>query len=437
MQEAMLEKLRSIVGVENLLEQPSEMEKYLSGTDCPGAVIFPGRTEEVSEVIALCNDLDVKLSVGGHTVNTNALAGGLAMVMSRMNRVLDIDRENLVVEVEAGMSHTLLQQAVAGEGLYFPPEPYKGKESSIGACISAGDLDCKAFIYGPARTYVLGFEMVMPSGEVLNCGGKVIKNVAGYDLIHFIVGSRGTLGVITKVLLKLLPVPECCRTIIGSFASLADAVAVTQKLLERKIFPARLNLLNPPVAAQFNLEPDQPAPGYLVLVDLEGFTASIEYLTEEIAALFRLDGAVAVTLLEEDVDIEKFWAKWLELKEKYHGDAHARAVDFMVGPANAPQALTHLASLVQDIDTMSALIVYVMNGNIRVFPSDAVDSLALIHEVNQLALALGGNLAGDLGFKMKCESTGEEDMWNEMIILTNEIRAQFDPRGIMAPDVNQ
>ncbi len=437
MQDAILKKLRSTVGDDNLVVQQDLMEEFLSGPELPSAVIFPGGTKEVSEIISLCNELDVRIGVGGHTVNTRGLDGGLAMVMSRMNRVLDIDHENLVAEVEAGTSHTAFQNKIAGEGLYFPPEPFKGSDSSIGACISSGDLDSMAFQYGPPRAYVLGFDMVLPTGEILNCGSKVIKNVSGYDLIHFVVGSRGTLGVITRVLLKLLPLPETRRSILGSFSSIEKAASVMGKLLDQKIYPARLNLLNAPVAAQLNLESRQIVPGHLVLVDLEGLRNSTIRLSEEVASLFRLEKAADVIMLDEDEALDNLGSQWLKLKEKYHGDVHERAIDFLVGPDHAPQALNQLEKLVEDLDSRSGLMVYALNGNIRVFPSEVHEMTVLVQEINRLALSLGGNIAGDLGYRLKCEALKEKDMWLEMVALTDEIRNQFDPNGILAPGVNQ
>lgn len=437
MQETLLKKLEAIVGTENLFEQPAQMAEYLSGPGTPCAVVRPGSTADVAGIIALCNELGVKLCAGGHTVQAQALDGGVAMVLARLDRVLDIDHQNLVVEVEAGLAHARLQDLVAAEGLYFPPEPYKGRGSSIGACIAAGDLDCRAFMYGPPRTYVLGFEMVTPTGEILRCGGKVIKNVAGYDLIHFIVGSRGTLGVITKVLLKLLPLPESRKAILGAFSSVAQAAGVAQKLLDRKIYPARLNLLNAPVAAQLGAAAKGKPAGGLLMVDLEGYRTSVDSLADEISALFKLDGALAVTLLEDEDQITQTWSRWLDLKEASHQDLRPDAIDFLVGPAHVAEALARLHGMLPDLETESGLIVYLLNGNIRIFPSDAAAAPDLVQKVSQLAMALGGNISGDLGFKLKCEATSEEGMWREMVSLTNEIRHQFDPNGILAPGVNQ
>ena len=437
MQDKLLEKLTSVVGAEHLVENPAQMATFLTGAEAPLAVILPGGTAEVAAVIALCNELGVKLCVGGHTVSSKGLSGGVAMVLSRMNRVLEIDHENLVAEVEAGALHTVFQQQIAEQGLYFPPEPYGGEGSSIGACISAGDLDCKSFLYGPPRTYVLGFEMVLPTGEVLNCGSKVIKNVSGYDLIHFIVGSRGTLGVITKVLLKLLPLPEARRTIIGSFACLAKAMQVAQIIMERKIYPARLNLLNAPLAGQIAPGAGPIVSGHQVLVDLEGFQNSTEHLADEIMALFRLEGASDARCLDEPAAIDDIWRQWLQLKQACHDAAQDRAIDFLVGPARLVEALNGLEKLVADLDSDSGLIVHVLNGNLRLFPSPSHDLPALLQEVNRLALRLGGNLAGDLGYRLKCEELRENEMWQEMVALTDGIRSRFDPKGILAPGVHQ
>ena len=243
--------------------------------------------------------------------------------------------------------------------------------------------------------------------------------------------------MITKVMLKLLPLPETQRTIIGSFVSLAKAMQVIQIIMERKIYPARLNLLNATLAGQLAPGSGQIAPGHQVLVDLEGFQNSTEHLADEVMALFRLEGARDALCLEEPGAIDDIWRQWLQLKKAYHDDVQDRAIDFLVGPAHLAEALNGLEMLVADLDSDSGLIVYALNGNLRLFPSPVHDLPTLLQEINRLALKLGGNIAGDLGYRLKCEELRENEMWQEMVALTDGIRSRFDPKGILAPGVHQ
>ena len=243
MSNEIISKIVGIVGAPNVIEVPSEMSKNLKGNGKPVAVVLPGSTTEVSEIVKLANKEKVKIAVAGSVVNSTGLDGGIALVLSRMNKVLEIDHENLVVTVQPGLSHKEFLSVVEEAGLYFPPEPVNVQTSSIGGCFAVGDADSKSFQYGPTRTYLLGFEMVLPTGEVLDIGNKCIKNVSGYDFIHFAVGSQGTLGIFTKLLVKLLPQPQAKKAVVASFPDIHKAIAAFQTIIGRNIYPTRLNVI--------------------------------------------------------------------------------------------------------------------------------------------------------------------------------------------------
>lgn len=430
-----ISRVKELLGDANVVDSTQEMQPHLQGKGVPLAVVFPSTTSEVANVVKLGNELGVKISVGGRIVSTKGLDGGIAMVLSRMNRLLEIDHENLVATVEPGMLHRELQERVAEEGLYFPPEPLNISSSSIGGCFAIGDLDDKAFNYGPPRAYILGFEMVLPTGEVMHIGSKAIKNVAGYDMIHFVVGSRGTLGVLTKLLIKLLPQPEIRRTVLGGFPSLSKACAAIGDVVGRKIYPARFNLVNGPIAQ--NIASGQGGNGspFMLMVELEGFGPSTTHLSEEITSIFTLNSATDVNLVSETSQQSGLWDSWLSIKEQQLGKGAAQSFDVMVGPAHLRQALADIEGILGDPASDPLLTAYCLNGNIRiVFPlSSRVDLESTLGKINDVALAYGGNIAGELGFRLKCLKNNEEELWQEVIALENTIRMQFDPNGILAP----
>lgn len=429
-----ISRVKELLGDANVVDSTQEMQPHLQGKGVPLAVVFPSTTSEVANVVKLGNELGVKISVGGRIVSTKGLDGGIAMVLSRMNRLLEVDHENLVATVEPGMLHREFQLQVVEEGLYFPPEPLNISSSSIGGCFAVGDLDCKAFSYGPPRTYILGFEMVLPTGEVMHAGSKAIKNVAGYDLIHFVVGSRGTLGVLTKLLIKLLPQHEMRRTVLGGFPSLSKACVAIGEMAGRKIYPARLNLVNGPLAQNIAAGQGAQHSPFMVMVELEGFSPSTTHLSEEITAIFKLGDATDVALVTDIALQNIIWTNWLSTKENLNAEASAPTIDVMVGPANLGQAMKELEGITGDLSTRPLLTVFCLNGNIRLVIPGATESDMenMLEKINCLALAHGGNISGELGFRLKCKKNNEMELWAEVKKLENEIRWQFDPNGIMA-----
>ena len=227
-------KLKGIVGDEYVVT--ADMSQYLRGNEQPAAVVFPGSTEDVAGIVKAAYDADVKVNVGGKVVETKGLSGGIAVVMSRMNQIEEVDSQNLTCWVQAGMSHDELVKKLVEKNLNFPPEPYAVSTSSIGGCFAIGDVDSKAFNYLPTRTFIMAFESVLPTGEVYKWGTKCIKCVSGYDMIHFIVGTRATFGILTRVLVKLLPAPQAVKAVVAVVPSLTAAAKAFKAIQKRKVF---------------------------------------------------------------------------------------------------------------------------------------------------------------------------------------------------------
>lgn len=430
MSKAMISQLQGIVGEQYVIESPSEMAKYLKGSGKPVAVVLPGNTSEVSAVVKWANEHNVKITVAGLVANIKGLNDGVVLVMARMNQVLEIDHQNLVVVVEPGLLHKDLLEKVTEERLDFPPEPYEVETSSIGGCFAVGDSDSKSFQFGPTRTFLLGFEMVLPSGEVMEIGNKCIKNVSGYDIIHFAVGSQGTLGIFTKLILKLLPCPEVKKAVIARFASIHKANATLSTLIKRKIQPTRLNLLNATLAQEI-----LSGEGQLVMVDLQGFTESSKTMANEIASVMTLGGASEVKIVEEAKEYENLMNGWLSVRAKLNGKPES-VLEFAVGPLKMGQALTNLEALTGDLGVYPGLVVEGLLGYVRLVLPEGPSKEPLAVKVNKLAMSLGGNVTGLLGTRLRCESYNDAAMWSETSGLLKEIRRQFDPKGILNPGVS-
>jgi len=434
MKKQVVKEIQALLGNQSIVI-PESMAGYLKGNEAPLALVFPENTSDVVKIIKIADKCAVKVAVGGNTVVTKGLKDGIAISMARMSRIIEIDHENLVATVEPGVNHKEFQEKLAAEGLYFPPEPFKGLTSSIGGCFASGTLDSRSFNYGPTRTYILGFEMVLPNGEVLNVGSKTIKNVAGYDMIHFVVGSRGTLGIITKVLIKLLPLPAAQNTVLGSFLNYTEACKCIRTLFSRRIYTARLNLLNSAMAHEITSGIFTETPKYLVMADIEGFKPSTKHLSQEIASIFKLGGASDIMVAEDPEQNDAIWSNWLALKEKLNSDSSISTIDIMVGQSKLNEALKGLEAIVGNLNLCTSLIVHAPNGNILLVPSESSlsDIDETLRKINELAMGLGGSISGSPGQRLRCQSNNENEMWEDMAGIITSIREQFDPKGTLIP----
>ncbi|NLI93430.1 MAG: FAD-binding oxidoreductase [Peptococcaceae bacterium] len=416
-------KLKGIVGDEYVVT--ADMSQYLRGKEQPAAVVFPGSTEEVSGIVKAANDANVKVNVGGKVVETKGLSGGIAIVMSRMNQIEEIDHENLTCWVQAGMNHQELIEKLAAENLYFAPEPYAVSTSSIGGCFGIGDVDTKTFNYLPTRTFILAYESVLPTGDIYKVGTKCIKCVSGYDMIHFIVGTRATLGIITRVLVKLLPMPKAFRAVIADIPSLQAAAVAFKAIQKRKIFPSRMNAVSKALGNDV-----MDAKGALVLVDIESYPVSAAQYAKEIEAELRIAGATFTKVVEDKAEYDEVVAKWLKIREKI--SLEENKVKFTVGPAKVGTALANLTGIVGNLEENPCVLVEGLNGKITVFSKNAdADAVA----INKMAMGLGGNVSGLLGSQLRCKAYNDNEMLEEISRVLNSIRSQFDPKGIMAPGI--
>jgi glycolate oxidase len=253
MNSSVKEKIRNIVGIENYSD--SEEDKLSYSTDAtplfnclPEAIVFPKNVEQISQLVKLANHERFAVVPRG---SGTGLSGGaipvensLIVVMTRWNRILEIDSANLTALVEPGVITGLLQNEVEKQGLFYPPDPGSLNVCTIGGNVANNAGGLRGLKYGVTKNYVMGVEMVLPNGELLKSGGKNMKDAAGYNLRDFIVGSEGTLGIITKVLLKLIPKPADSITILAHFDSLNEAVRAVAGIIAAHITPSMLEFLD-------------------------------------------------------------------------------------------------------------------------------------------------------------------------------------------------
>ena len=247
-------------------------------------VVFPGTTEDVAGVVRICAERRIHLvprgAGTGYTGGSVPTRGGVVVSLERMNRILDIDEANLVAVVEPNVITGDLQDAVEKIGLFYPPDPASLRQSVLGGNVAECAGGPRAFKYGTTKRYVLGLEAVLPTGEVIHTGGKAVKNVVGYDLTQLLVGSEGTLAIITRIILRLVPKPPLQITLRATFPDVESSAAAVVNITRARVVPAALELIDgeslEAVARNLNVRSLAPAgTAALLLLEVDGISEAI------------------------------------------------------------------------------------------------------------------------------------------------------------------
>src|SRR5687767_12990609 len=286
--ERFVARLCEAVGRERVLEQAQALDPYAADAlgigSPPDLVVIPGTTEEISAVARLCNDHRVPLVVRGagtgYTGGAVPTHGGVVLSMERLNRILEIDESNLLAVVEPNVITGDLQREVENVGLFYPPDPASLDTSSIGGNVAECAGGPRAFKYGTTKRYVLALEAVLPTGEIVHTGSKAVKNVVGYDLTQLLVGSEGTLAIITKITLRLIPMPPARATLSASFSTVRHAVDAVSALIARRAVPAAIELVDDDslraVESYVGRSVVPAGAGALLIVECDGTAAGVE-----------------------------------------------------------------------------------------------------------------------------------------------------------------
>lgn len=298
METSFISALENIVGAENVLTGREDLPGFAGDAE---AVVLPGSAAETSAVLALANGERVPVYPRGAGTSLSGgvqAKGGIVLALSRMNKLIEIDTANLVAVAEAGAAVGELAKAVAAQGLMYPPAAGAAPAASLGGSVAGNVAGRQTSKYGEAKHYVMGLEAVLADGRVLATGGKTVKDVAGYDLTKLLTGSAGTLAVITRLILKLMPAPESRKGLLAVFAAREDAMQALSGITAARIVPAALEII------------DKAGEGAMLLVELDGIAEVVEQETGKVAAVLRTSMASEIRALENGSERESLWAAW-------------------------------------------------------------------------------------------------------------------------------
>lgn len=449
-----LDALRAAVGAEHVRTAAGDLAAYARDATPlfhrrPDAVVFPGSAAEVAAVLRIATEHRVPVVPRGAGSNLAAATvptrGGIVLVLTRMNRILEISPDELLARVEPGVTNAALADAAAARGLLFAPDPGSRTVATVGGNVATCAGGLRGLKYGVTRNYVLGLEAVLPTGEIIRTGGRLWKDVAGYDLTRLLTGSEGTLAVITEVTVALLPAPAQSGTGVAYFPSLADAGRAVARVLRGGLVPATLEFLDRRCIAAveeyagLGLRLDA---GALLLFGDDGSPATVADSLARIGEACTAEGALEVTCAREVAESEALLAA-----RRCALPALSRLGSLTIlEDATVPRP--RIAEMVDRIDRIAekhgvtiATFGHAGDGNLHptcVLPS-AEDTEAVraaeraFADVFAAAIDLGGTITGEHGVGAAKLAYLPARLGEDQMALLRRIKAAFDPAGILNP----
>jgi len=419
----------------------------------PEVVVRPRTAAEIAAIMKLANlkRIPVTPRGGGSGLSGGAVPvyGGIVVFLDRMNSILEVDRENMVVVVEPGVVTNDIDAAVAEHGLFFAGYPMSLESCFIGGNVAENAGGGKAVKYGVTGRYVLGLEMVTPRGEVLELGGKLVKNVTGYDLISLVVGSEGTLGIFTKIILKLLPRPTKVVDLLVLFTDAPNAIKTVPVIMtQARIIPTAIEFMDQLSAhtscRYLNERIPYEEAGAMLLLEIDGNSQS--QLWEECEAVGELclaQGAIEVYVADNHSTRERIWSVRRNIAESFMViSPHQSLEDITVPVSRIAEIIPEIERIAHKYDIQMPCYGHAGDGNLHVTPvKNPLHSLTQWHqmlphvleELYQATQKLGGVISGEHGIGHKRKRYLRYSVSEEALTLMKGIKKAFDPNLILNP----
>ena len=450
---ATLARLREIVGAENVLTSPEDLIAYsFDGTaamqQLPGAVVFATTTEQVAQILKHANRTKTPVVTRGSGTGLSGgslpIPGCIVLCTVKMNRILELDRANLTILVEPGVTTLAVSDAATAAGLFYPPDPGSMKISTIGGNVAENSGGLRGLKYGITRNYVMGLEVVLPDGEILWTGNKCVKDVAGYSLRDLFIGSEGTLGVITKVLLRLIPKPAAKKTMVATFAQMDAAAQCVSDIIAAQIIPCTLEFLDRTTIrcvedfAKVGLPLDCEA---LLMMETDGHPAAVAEEAAKMEECARKNGAMEVRVAKDEAEANK-----LATARRSAFSALARLApttileDATVPRSELAKMIRFVAAVAKKYNLRVGTFGHMGDGNLHpTFLTDERNKEEMhrveeaFKEIFDEAIRLGGTLTGEHGIGMAKKSFLPKFAGDAQMRVMRELRRALDPNGILNP----
>ena len=448
---------QKIIGDENLLLQAEKLIEF--GSDetenlnfPPEVVLIPKTTFEIAEIVKYCNKKTIPITPRGAGTGLSGGAlpvfGGVCLSMKRFNSIIEIDEKNLQVTVEPGVITEELQNAVKAKHLFYPPDPASKGSCFIGGNIAENSGGPKAVKYGVVKDYVLNLEVVLPNGEIIWTGANVLKNATGFNLTQLIVGSEGLLGIVTKIVLKLIPHPTHTLLMLAQFSSAEKACETVSKIFQAGITPSAMEFMERDAidwarkfVSNINIAIDEKIQAHL-LIEVDGFNNDLLMLDcQKISEVLTAAGCDEILFAESEQQKTDLWRLRRSVAESVKSNSVYKEEDTVVPRAALPQLLLAVKKIGNEYGFKSVCYGHAGDGNLHVniIKGDLTEKIwndelpKAIRKIFIEVKKIGGTLSGEHGIGLVQKSYMDIVFNETQMNLMRQIKNVFDPNGIMNP----
>jgi len=450
-----LQKLQVIVGAENILTETEDILPYAyDGTavlfQMPVAVVFPKTTQQVSQILQITSKNKIRIVPRG---NGSGLSGGsvpseegdsIVLSLNQMDKILELDEKNLTILVEAGVTTQALFQHITQAGLFYPPDPGSMKISTIGGNIAENSGGLRGLKYGVTRNYVMGLEIVLPDGEVVWMGNKCVKDVAGLSAKDIFIGSEGTLGIITKALLKLIPPPQARRTLLAIFDKMEDAAQTVSDIIAAHIIPCTLEFLDKTTLrcveeySHIGLPLQCEA---VLLMETDGYPAQVEEEAAQMKSLAEKNSCRSVQIAKDAAESGKLAeARRVAFSALARVSPTTILEDVTVPRSQLAHMVNFIQGVIQKYSLKAGIFGHFGDGNLH--PTILTDEKneeemkkveQAFNEIFHETLRLNGSVTGEHGVGLSKKKILPEALGDGMMLLMKRLKKTLDPDNLLNP----
>lgn len=449
-----LQELIQVLGKENVFTEKEDLITYAYDATAamervlPDVVITPASTEQVAEVVKIADKYQTPIYPRGSGTNlsggTIPLKNGIVMSMLNMNKILEVDAENLTAWVQPGVIIQDLNDAAMEFGLFYPPDPGTVTTATMGGSVSESSGGLRGLKYGVTKHYVMGMKLVRANGDVIKWGGKTVKNVSGYDLTALFTGAEGTLGIITEILVKLMPAPEAKKSILGVFHDIDKAGNAISAIIRNKVIPATLEIMDNMTIrtvenfAHAGLPVDAEA---ILLCEVDGYKEAVEREAALVEKILAEEGATEVKLAKDDHERDVIWlARRNALPALAQLKPTTVLEDATVPRSKIPDMLKAIRKVATKYNLTIGTFGHAGDGNLHpTILTDVRDKEEMarvekaVDEIFDVAISLGGTLSGEHGIGMAKAKYLPLEFGEVGVNLLKDIKQAMDPKNILNP----